>query len=105
MNECEKQLSRLLKTDAVAERIDAVSGVGILTASAFLAAVGQPECFNNGRILSAWLGMTPRENSSGNKRQLGSISRQGNPYVRICWVVWRRERRFNRNFALSLQAG
>jgi transposase len=86
MKECEKQLARLLKNDNVAERLDEVSGIGILTASAFMVAVNQPERFRNGRMLSAWLGMTPRENSSGSKRQLGSISRQGNTYVRTLLI-------------------
>lgn len=86
MKECEKQLARLLKNDNVAERLDEVSGVGILTASAFIVAVNQPERFKNGRMLSAWLGMTPRENSSGSKRQLGSISQQGNKYVRTLLI-------------------
>lgn len=86
MDECEAQLAQLLQNDSVAERLDEVSGVGILTASAFMATVGQPERFRNGRMLSAWLGMTPRENSSGNKRQLGSITRQGNTYVRMLLI-------------------
>lgn len=83
MQECEARLTRLLQHDTIAERLDEVSGIGILTASAFMVAVNQPERFKNGRVLSAWLGMTPRENSSGARRQLGSISRQGNTYVRM----------------------
>jgi len=86
MNECEAQLARLLKNDSIAERLDEVSGVGILTASAFMATVGQPERFRSGRTLSAWLGMTPKENSSGDRRRLGSISRQGNTYVRVLLI-------------------
>lgn len=86
MNECEMQLARLLQNDSIAERLDEVSGIGLLTASAFIAAVGQPERFRNGRMLSAWLGMTPRENSSGDRRQLGSICRQGNTYVRTLLI-------------------
>jgi transposase len=86
MKECEEQMARLLHHDAVAERLDEVSGIGILTASAFMVAVNQPERFKNGRMLSAWLGMTPRENSSGSRRQLGSISRQGNVYVRTLLI-------------------
>lgn len=86
MDECEEQLARLLKNDGIAERLDEVSGIGILTASAFMATVGQPERFRNGRTLSAWLGMTPRENSSGNRRRLGSISREGNTYVRMLLI-------------------
>jgi transposase len=83
MQECEEQLARLLANDEVLERLDAVSGIGLLTASAFMVAVNQPERFKNGRMLSAWLGMTPRENSSGSHRHLGRISRQGNTYVRM----------------------
>jgi transposase len=86
MRECEEQLERLLQHDDIAARLDEVSGIGILTASAFMATVGQPERFRSGRTLSAWLGMTPRENSSGNRRQLGSISRQGNTYVRMLLI-------------------
>nr|WP_083491690.1 transposase [Pseudomonas taeanensis] len=63
-----------------------VSGIGVLTASAFKAAVGQPERFANGRQLSAWLGMTPRKFSSGNSRKLGHISRQGNVYLRTLLI-------------------
>lgn len=86
MDECEEQLARLLADDAVAARLDEVSGIGILTASAFMVAVNQPERFRNGRMVSAWLGMTPREHSSGTTRQLGRISRQGNRYVRMLLI-------------------
>lgn len=58
----------------------------MLTASALKAVVGQPERFANGRQLSAWLGMTPREFSSGERRKLGHISRQGNTYVRTLLI-------------------
>lgn len=86
MDECEEQLARLLKDNDIAARLDEVSGIGILSASAFMATVGQPERFRNGRTLSAWLGMTPTENSSGDRRKLGSISRQGNTYVRMLLI-------------------
>lgn len=86
MNECERQLARLLKQDSIAERLDEVSGIGILTASAFIVAVNQPERFKNGRMLSAWLGMTPREHSSGHRRSLGKISGDGNTYVRTLLI-------------------
>ena len=62
------------------------SAIGVLTASALKAVVGQPERFANGRRLSAWLGMTPREFSSGERRKLGHISRQGNTYVRTLLI-------------------
>jgi transposase len=86
MSECEQQLKRWHADDEVVRILDEVSGIGLLTASALKAAVGQPERFANGRQLSAWLGMTPREFSSGNSRKLGHISRQGNVYVRTLLI-------------------
>src|SRR5690606_6348543 len=84
--DCEQQLKRWHAEDAIVRKLDEVSGIGVLTASALKAAVGQPERFANGRRLSAWLGMTPREFSSGERRKLGHISRQGNVYVRTLLI-------------------
>lgn len=86
MASCEVQLQQLLQHDDVVQRIDAISGIGALTASALVAAIGTPERFRNGRMVSAWLGMTPREFSSGDRRSLGSISRSGNTYVRTLLI-------------------
>lgn len=86
MADCEQQLKRWHADDAIVRKLDEVSGIGVLTASALTAAVGQPERFANGRRLSAWLGMTPREFSSGERRKLGHISRQGNTYVRTLLI-------------------
>lgn len=74
MSECEQQLKRWHAADEVVRKLDEVSGIGLLTASALTAAVGNPERFASGRQLSAWLGMTPREFSSGDRRKLGHIS-------------------------------
>ena len=86
LNDCEDTLAALLADDKIISRIDEVSGIGLLSASAFVAAVGTPERFKNGRVLSAWLGMTPKEYSSGNSRKLGRISRAGNTYVRTLLI-------------------
>lgn len=86
MHECEAQLARWHVEDEVVRKLDEVSGIGLLTASALKTAVGNPERFANGRQLSAWLGMTPREHSSGERRKLGHISRQGNTYVRTLLI-------------------
>ena len=86
MATCEAQLNQLLKHDDIVNRIDAISGIGELSASALVAAMGTPERFKNGRMLSAWLGMTPREFSSGDRRSLGGISRAGNTYVRTLMI-------------------
>lgn len=86
IDECEQQLKTLLSEDEALKRIDEVIGIGILTGSALMAAVVTPERFKNGRVLSAWLGITPRENSSGSTRKLGSITREGNRYVRTLLI-------------------
>lgn len=86
MVECEQQLQRWHTDDAIVHKLDEVSGIGLLTASALKTVVGQPERFASGRQLSAWLGMTPREYSSGNRRRLGQISCLGNTYVRTLLI-------------------
>ena len=59
-----------------------VLGVGVLTASAFAATVPDPTIFRHGRQLGAWLGLTPRQASSGGKTRLGDSSRRGDAYLR-----------------------
>ena len=86
MADCERQLADWHADDEIVRNLDEVSGIGLLTASALTAAVGKPERFANGRQLSAWLDMTPREFSSGDRRKLGHISRQGNVYVRTLLI-------------------
>lgn len=78
--------------DEIAHKLDEVSGIGLLTASALKTAVGKPERFASGRHLSAWLGMTPNEYSSGERRRLGRISCKGNVYVRTLFYPWRESR-------------
>jgi transposase len=56
--------------------------VGLLTVSAFLAAVGDPKMFRNGRELSAWLGLVPRQNTTGGNIRLGRITKRGDSYLR-----------------------
>ena len=86
MAECEQQLKSWHADDEIVRKLDEVSGIGLLTASALTAAVGKPERFANGRQLSAWLGMTPSEYSSGERRRLGRISCKGNIYVRTLFI-------------------
>jgi len=63
-----------------------VPGIGLLIATALAAAVGNMEGFRDGRHLAAWLGLTPKEHSSGSKRRLGAISKRGDPYLRTLLV-------------------
>lgn len=86
VNELEKQLKQVAKEDRVVQRFMQINGVGLLTATAMRAAVQSPEQFRNGRQLAAWLGLTPREFSSGNQRYLGRISKRGDKYVRMLLV-------------------
>jgi len=86
MVECDQQLKRWHAEDEVVHKLDEVSGIGLLTASALKAAVGKPERFASGRQLSAWLGLTPNEYSSGERRRLGRISCKGNIYVRTLFI-------------------
>jgi transposase len=72
------RLSRLLAT---------VPGVGIMGASAIAATVSDPSLFRSGREFAAWLGMTPRQNSSGGKERLGRTSKRGDKYIRSLLVA------------------
>ena len=64
-----------------------IPGVGPLLASAFIASVADPTVFKTGRDLAAWIGLVPKQNSSGGKERLGSITRAGNRYLRQMLVV------------------
>jgi transposase len=86
IRELEKQLERVAKEDTVVQRFLQVNGIGLLTATAMRAAVQTPEQFRNGRQLAAWVGLTPREYSSGNQRYLGRISKRGDKYLRMLLV-------------------
>ncbi len=82
----ERQLKALTKTNADIQRLQTVAGVGLLTSTALVAAVGTPDRFPDGKHLSSWLGLTARENSSGNRRHLGKITKQGDVYLRTLLI-------------------
>lgn len=77
---------RAIKADSRAtelgRRLQEIPGVGPLVASALVAAVPDPHVFRSGRSLSAWLGLVPRQNSSGGKERLGGITKAGDTYLR-----------------------
>ncbi|ACI55675.1 transposase IS110 family protein [Rhizobium leguminosarum bv. trifolii WSM2304] len=70
------------KQDEDIRRLMAIPGIGTLTASSIQAHVPDPGCFKSARHFSAWLGLTPRQNSSGDKQRSGGISRMGNADLR-----------------------
>jgi transposase len=71
----------------IGRRLMDIPGVGPLLASAFVASVADPGVFRTGRDLAAWIGLVPKQNSSGGKERLGGISRAGNSYLRQMLVV------------------
>jgi transposase len=78
----DRDIAQHAKSSAPAQRLVALSGVGSLTASAVVATVGNAHDYRNGRQFAAWLGLVPRQHSSGGKRKLGSITRRGDAYLR-----------------------
>jgi transposase len=69
------------------KRLEAIPGVGPLIASALVASIPDPAVFRSGRDLSAWIGLVPKQHSTGGKERLGSISKAGNRYLRQLLVV------------------
>lgn len=82
MKEVERSLVGLSTEDATVQRLRTIPGVGLIVSTALRAAVGDIHRFRTGRHLSCWLGLTAREHSSGEKRRLGPISKQGDVYLR-----------------------
>jgi transposase len=83
----ERQLVELARQQAGAKRIQAVSGVGPLTASAITASIASGHEFANGRQFAAWLGLVPRQYSTGGKSKLGRITKRGDAYLRTLLML------------------
>lgn len=81
----DRMITRMLKDEMVA-RVMAIPGVGPVTATAVVATVGDAKLFHNGRELAAYIGLVPRQNSSGGKTRLGRITKQGDSYLRSLFV-------------------
>ena len=76
----------LAHNDAGCERLMSVPGIGPVISSAMVAAIGTGEAFSRGRDFAAWLGLVPRQISTGDRTILGSISKRGNRYLRVLFV-------------------
>ena len=70
------------RSNETSKRLDELPGVGPALATALVASVADPKVFRSGRDFSAWVGLVPKQNSSGGKQKLGSISKQGDRYLR-----------------------
>jgi transposase len=75
------------RSNEMSKRLDALPGVGPALATALVASVADPKAFRSGRDFSAWIGLVPKQNSSGGKQQLGSISKQGDRYLRTLFTA------------------
>lgn len=82
----EQVIERLGEADDTVRRLRTVPGIGMLTATALVGAVGDARAFRNGRHMAAWLGLVPRQDSSGGKSRLLGITKRGDKYLRYLLV-------------------
>lgn len=82
----DRQIRTLAEASEPARRLMRVEAIGPQTATALVATMGDPHVFKNGRGFAAWVGITPRQHSSGGKERLGHITRQGDRYLRTLLV-------------------
>ena len=75
-----------MKQSTLCQKIAAIPGIGAITATAIVAAVGDAREFKNGRHLAAWIGLVPRQHSSGGKSRLLGISKHGDTYLRTLLI-------------------
>jgi transposase len=101
VGELEVQIQLWHRTNALSRKLEAIPGIGPLTASALAASIGDARNFVSGRQLAAWLGLVPKQHSSGGKTNLQGISKRGDPYLRTLLihgaraVILRAERNLN----------
>jgi len=86
VDELQSQIKAWHRENPLSLRLEAIPGIGPLTASALVATVGDAKQFKNGRQLSAWLGLVPRQHSSGGKERLLGISKRGDTYLRTLLI-------------------
>jgi transposase len=80
--ELDNELAEWVRNEEAARRLMTIPGIGVLNATALIAAIGQGESFARGRDLAAWLGLVPRQVTTGGKPRLIGISKRGNKYLR-----------------------
>ena len=86
LNRYDRRLKQLAQEDERIRRLQEISGIGPVTASALVAAVGDAKQFKSGREMAAWLGLVPRQHSSGGKTKMGHISKRGDSYLRTLLI-------------------
>jgi transposase len=86
VEELEREINAWHREDTASKRLQAIPGIGPLTASALVASVGDAKVFHNGRQFAAWLGLVPRQSSTGGKTNLLGISKRGDVYLRTLLI-------------------
>jgi transposase len=85
--EFDRMITAWHRSNEMSRRLDEIPGVGPVLATALVASVADPKAFRSGRNFSAWIGFVPKQHSSGGKDRLGSISKQGDRYLRSLFVI------------------
>ena len=83
----EKRIMVQHRSSEASQRLESIPGIGVIGATAIAATVPDPKVFRSGRDFAAWIGLVPREDSTGGKQKLGPISKQGDRYLRRILVV------------------
>lgn len=87
IGELEKTIHAQHRSNEASRRLETIPGIGVIGATAIVATITDPSAFKSGRDLAAWIGLVPRQNSSGGKERLGGISKQGNRTLRRLLVL------------------
>ncbi len=87
INRLDKRIIQAHRVNADSKRLNAIPGFGVILSAAVVATMTDPKAFKTGREFAAWIGLVPRQNSTGGKERLGSISKQGDRYLRRLFVV------------------
>jgi transposase len=87
IGDIERHIHAQHRVNEASQRLETIPGIGVIGATAIAATVTDPMVFRSGREFAAWIGLVPRQNSSGGKERLGSISKQGDRYLRRLLVV------------------
>jgi transposase len=85
--EFDRMINAWHRSNETSKRLDELPGVGPALATALVASIADPKAFRSGRDFSAWIGLVPKQHSSGGKDKLGSISKQGDRYLRSLFVA------------------
>jgi len=81
----ERRIHAWHRTNEESRRLETTPGIGPITASALASSIANPSIFKSGRSMAAWIGLVPRQNSTGGKERMGRISKQGDQYLR--WLL------------------